>query len=329
MSAIACLTVLVSIVSCFLSSCTGSGDITTAKLVIKDCILSQVGEMEAMLIKRYCAGNRRWDLIYEKYNVIAVRKEKADETVFSEIYETSANGFYMRLHPDNGFIQTRVLISFDEPYGFGEAEMVTVTDSSDKTIDLKILPAKKDTTTYSSYLIIRGKYCIIEIFEESPLVERVYTITALKELTAELETVLAHAKELAETGVVRVPELYPSQQDKPFFIVTDSPDKGTYMISAGVRVSKEGILYIRVVNTEDGNEFAGPEFKKQTTRIAGFDPDNNFVFPYSSQITIMGNESASTKSFKARFELMFQGRDRSLSKIEELTRMINLLEQQE
>ncbi len=62
---------------------------------------------------RYLAGNSRWEIRQERGLKYAVRREKIDGE-----YQTTLNGFYSHNVGDS-VRQSRVILSFDRPYGFG------------------------------------------------------------------------------------------------------------------------------------------------------------------------------------------------------------------
>ena len=76
-------------------------------------VISQFDREKTEILKRYLAGSPLWEIRKERGNFYAVRRELVNGR-----YETTLNGFYSESR-DDGFYQTRVILSFGSIYGFG------------------------------------------------------------------------------------------------------------------------------------------------------------------------------------------------------------------
>ena len=168
-------------------------------------LINQFDESNTEILKRYIAGNPRWEIRKEKkFNqstelTYAIRKEERNGS-----YETTLNGYYSDFYASSGIYQTRIIISFGDYYGHGnDTTHVTYASSKDKKIKTIIEAEHSGAPGNSSYLILQGNSINIEIFEQAKNLERKFTIESIKELNTELAMVLANLDEIESTGVSR------------------------------------------------------------------------------------------------------------------------------
>lgn len=269
------------------------------------------------ILFRYLAGNPRWEIRQGRGLKYAVRREKVDGK-----YETTLNGFYSGY--DGGtFWQTRVLIAFDKPYSFGlDRGNITRARPGAKDVAVIIEGTHAGTPGQSSYVIIEGDHINLEIYDQSPEVERQFTTTAIAEVCAELTDVLKHRDEIAETGIMPVESHYPGERpDAAHFNVTDGMQPGIYLLNAAVNPKAPGSVYARVYEVESGQRLSDSRVKQRSIRYVGWSQEGRTFFPYNAEVTVYEGDWDST--YEARFELWHVPEQGEESKIAETTRMIN------
>lgn len=270
------------------------------------------------ILLRYFAGNGRWEVKQEHGITFAVRSEKIDGECLS-----SFNGFYSQ-HNEYGLVsQTRVLVSFGEPYGLGNLdERITRAKSGSKDIGLVIADSFPGTPGYTSYLIVDGGSIFIEIYDQSLQFERSFTQKAYNEVSNELSVVLEHKQDIEETGIVPLADYYPEAFSKsPYFNVVDGMQPGIYILDAAVNPTSFGVLYVRVFDVKSGAQLSADEITPDSTRISAWSDSGVTYFPYHAQITIY--EGDWDTQYEARFELWHKDENGHETKLIETTRLVN------
>jgi len=134
-----------------------------------DILANYDGELRDVLF-RYLAGNPRWEIREERGLKYAVRLEQMEGK-----YETTLNGFYSTYDQEE-LRQTRVILAFDRPYGFGR-ERGNITRVVPGTKDVSVIVESNSfgTPGHSSYTIISGPTVNLEIYDQAPILERKWT----------------------------------------------------------------------------------------------------------------------------------------------------------
>ncbi|NER24234.1 MAG: hypothetical protein F6J96_26720 [Symploca sp. SIO1C2] len=177
-----------------------------AAIEIQDDYITTLNPDDVALLQRYFSGNSRWEVRKEENQIYAIRKEKIDGE-----YQTTINGFYF-IDTEEGWHQTRLIVSFGKVYGWGQhdQEKVTiVTPKKGATVKTIVEEPYSATSGYSSYLILLGSGINIEVYEQSSEPKREFTVSAIDSVNHELKTALKHREAIQQQGKVPVPEFYP------------------------------------------------------------------------------------------------------------------------
>lgn len=266
---------------------------------------------------RYLAGNPRWEIREERGKRYAIRRELVDGKL-----ETTLNGFYSTYGDDSEVRQTRVLISFGQQYGFGvEHGNVTRTTPGAPNVPVVVESEHAGTPGNSSYLIVQGSAANIEIFDQSPTLERGFTKAALKEIDDELKAVLTHREAIDRTGLLPVEGFYPhAHATEASFTVSDGMQPGIYLLRAHLNPRSKGRIEARVFNAETGQQLSKERLVPESRRFIGWSENGDTYFEYNSEVTVYEGDWDS--QYKARFEL-WHVTDEGETRMVEHTRSIN------
>ncbi|MEM1255312.1 MAG: hypothetical protein AAGI69_22975 [Cyanobacteria bacterium P01_H01_bin.21] len=264
---------------------------------------------------QYLAGNFRWEVRQEHGLLFAVRREQHDGE-----YRTSLNGFYRDQNSDD-WRQTRVLIAFEEPHGFGhDHNNITRTPPGSDDVVMIIEGPHSGAPGNSSYLIIEGDRIYLEIYDQAPEVTRQFTQKAVAEVFAELTDVLKHQDEISTTGVMPIETYYPSKPpNAPYFNVSNASQPGTYVLDAAVNPTTPGYVYVRVYNTKTGQRFSEQPL---WSRHIGWSDFGQTLFSYHEFVGMSSSEDWGDE-YEARFELWYQSEQGNEFKMAETTRIVN------
>lgn len=283
---------------------------------ISNLCLDQFNTEQIVALKRYLSGNPRWEVLYNKGNIYAIRKEEQNGK-----YQTTLNGYYSS-NESADISQTRVIVSFGKSYGFGrDKSKITYTDSNDKDLILTLESEKMGSPGYTSRLIINGKNANIEIFEQFIDVRRAFTQRTINELNAELSDVLKFEKEINENGVMPVVDYYPFKVDSTYFNILDGSQPGKYIVQAGLKVDTEGMVYTKVFDKKTNERISAARITPRTTREIGWSKNGQTIFPYESELTVYVGDW--DHQYEARFEIWFRGKNGVEKKLVEKSRLIN------
>ena len=289
---------------------------TEASIIIDSLVIDQFDETNIDILRRYIAGNSRWEMRQEQGKIYAIKKEKVDGE-----YKTSLNGYYSDFGNTLGIYQTRVIISFGQYYGHGNDENhITFSTYKDKNVQLTIEGEHSGTPGNSSYLIIKGEGINIEIYEQAKEIKRAFTSQTLEELNYELTDVLKYKEEIKQTGIIPLSKYYPVTYDSTFFNILDGMQPGIYVVQAGLTVDKEGEAYVKAFDTKDNSRLSADRMTPRTTRQIGWSENRKTVFPYETELTVY--EGDWDNQYEARFEIWFRDKDGQERKLAEKTRQI-------
>jgi hypothetical protein len=289
---------------------------TEATILVDNLKFDQFKKSNIEILKRYIASNNRWEIRQDGGKNYAIRKEKEND-----IYKTTLNGYYSNFENASGIYQTRVIISFGKYYGHGNDENhITFSSSKDKEIKLKVEGEHSGTPGNSSYLIIEGNGINIEIYEQAKEIKRAFTNQTIKELNAELSDVLKYKNEIKKNGLIPIPDYYPIQYDKEFYNIIDGSQPGIYVIQAGLKLDKDGVIYIKAFETKTNSRLSADRMTPRTERKIGWFKNKQIVFPYETELTVY--EGDWDNQYLARFEIWFRDNDGNEKKISEKTREI-------
>ncbi len=287
-----------------------------ARIVISDEPMASFDSESRDILFRYLAGNLRWEIRQERGMRYAVRREKVDGD-----YRTTLNGFYSNFE-DDSVRQTRVLIAFEKPYGFGrDRGNITRAKAGYDDVAVIVESSHLGAPGNSSYVIIEGQNVYLEIYEQAPEVARQFTQKAMAEVFAEMTDVLKHRDEIKTTGVMPVESRYPTTHPSAaHFTVSDGMQPGIYLLNAAVAPSAAGYIYARVYD-ESGQRLSEDRLATRSIRHVGWSDFGQTFFPYNAEVTVY--EGDWSNKYEARFELWYKPEQGDESKVAETTRMIN------
>ncbi|WP_445722691.1 hypothetical protein [Flavobacterium sp.] len=283
---------------------------------INNSVFNNLNETDIEIIKRYIAGNSRWEIRKEGDKTYAIRKEKKDG-----VYTTTLNGYYSNFESASKIYQTRVIISFGKYYGHGNDEShITFSSTKDSEIKLKIEGEHSGTPGNSSYLIIKGEDINVEIYEQAKEINRAFTIQTIEELNTEFSEVLKHREEINKNGVMPMIDYYPNTYESEFFNINDGMQPGIYVVQAGLIIEKEGVVFVKAFETKNNSQLSEDRMTSRTEREIGWSENGQNVFPYETELTVY--EGDWDNEYSARFEIWFRDQHGNESKIAEKTRQI-------
>ena len=286
-----------------------------AQVDASDSTLNNFDSESRRTLFRYLAGNTRWEIRQERGIKYAVRREKIEGK-----YETTLNGFYSH-HDRDSVRQTRVILSFDEPYGFGiDRGNITRVKAGAGEVNLIIEGTHWGSPGNSSYLIVQGDGVFLEIFDQAPEVDRTFTKAAIADVCAELLEVQEHRDEINSTGLMAVTSRY-ADKLAATFTVADGDEKGIYQLNAAVNPTDSGFIYAKVFDTKSGRRLSEKPLTPRSTRHVGWSKGGKTFFPYNAEVTVY--EGDWSTQYEARFELWHHPDQGPETKIAETTRMIN------
>ena len=268
------------------------------------------------ILFRYLAGNERWEIREQGRQKYAVRRELVEGG-----FKTTINGFYTTTREGRHF-QTRVLLVFGGEYGFGrEHGNVTRTRPGTAGVPVVVESEHSGSPGNSSYLIVNGPTVGLEIYDQSPSVERAFTTTALGEIGRELAAVLAHQGAIKSTGHMPQPEYYARALPKtPSFDVPNGSQTGIYQLTAFINPTVAGHVEARVFRMSSGKQVSTQQ--EQSRRYVGWSDDGGRCFPYNAEV-VLTDGSFWSSSYEARFELWHTSPDGTQSKLAEKTRTVS------
>ena len=293
--------------------------------------MANLSKSETDLWYQYLAGNFRWEIRKERGLYYAVRKEQQNGK-----YITTLNGFYSSNDLPKSYLQSRVLVSFDDTYCFGNLlDRVTAFKLSEGSnlIEPTIEDPHDGSPGYGSYVILKLPAANLEIYEQSSLISRNFTRSAFTEVNSELEQVLVHAADIKKNGRLPSKELYPefssddfdsglSTSTESFLKIADGMQPGIYLVTAWINVSEKSEAFLKVFDQKTGKALSKIEILQKSLRFMGWSELPNNRFPYQAEVTVYEGDWEHT--FSARFELWLRAQATGKeTKIIERTRMIN------
>ncbi len=288
-----------------------------ADIVLLNLSIDKFTSDKIIALKRYLAGNPRWEVLNEHGKLYAIRKEKQDGK-----YLTSLNGYYSNFEDSLGDYESRVIISLGQYYGFGNDESgITFTDSKDKQLSMIIERQHDGSPGNSSYLIIKGSNMNIEIYEQAKNERRNFTQKTIGELNDELSNVLKYEKEINENGIIPISTYYPFKVDSLYFDILDGMQSGIYVVQAGIRIDKDGIIYTKVFNSSTNERLSANRITPRTTRRIGWSKSGRIIFYYESELTVY--EGDWDHQYNARFEIWFKDENGKEKKLLEKSKQIS------
>jgi hypothetical protein len=331
---VAVLGALIGIANQFLSGQFFGGTLhrpKEANFNVRAGVIANLSKSETDLWFQYIAGNFRWEIRNERGLYCTVRREQQNGK-----YVTTLNGFYSSNDLPKSYMQSRVLVSFGDTYGFGNLlDRVTAVklNTGSNLIEPTIEDPHDGSPGYGSYVILKLPAANLEIYEQSSLISRNFTRSAFAEVNSELEQVPAHAGDIKKNGRLPSTELYPefssddfasglSTSTESFLKIADGMQPGIYLVTAWVPVSEKSEAFVKVFDQKTGADLSESEIKQKSLRMMGWSELPSNRFPYQAEVTVYEGDWDHT--FAARFELWLRSHATGKEiKIIERTRMIN------
>ncbi len=290
-----------------------------AHVNLSDTTLNQLDATSRATLVRYFAGNSRWEVRVEFGITYAIRREMVGDR-----YQTTLNGYYSS-GGGTRFRQTRVIVSFEQPYttyGSTDRGQFTRTKVGEQDVAVSIEGPFSGKPGYSSHVIIEGNGLFLEIYDQSPSIERRFTQQAFSEVSDEISDVLAHLGEIEATGLLSIESRYPEKPPRSaYFNVLDGIQPGIYLLEGAVNPSSPGTLFAKVYDVKTRQQLSAEYVTQRSTRIAAWSEGGVTFFPYNAEITIYEGDWA--HEYEARFELWHKDQTGHETKMIETARMIN------
>lgn len=260
------------------------------------------GENRELLL-RHLATSCKWRVTEEGGKIYAVRRH-VDE---NGNWITSLNGYVSRLLEPAGHSQYRTVIGIDGPIyqqNFHAQEVRAVAGKVAPTIRIAVNNERE------SYFCDKFGLHMLEIFEETPFLQRDYTITELHLLNAELN-------QLNSSPIARSrgfdPHLMPAFSmglNKSELRVRKSDSGGgIYYVDAFANPGESGKSYLKVFEATRNTRLSAGRVSKDSLEYIGWSNNSRETFFYDSLIQI--DEGNWHTFYPARFELWFQPSDQS------------------
>lgn len=289
---------------------------TEAHIDLSEITLNQFKDDLRRVLFRYLASNPRWEIRLDRGVRFAVRLEQINGN-----YEPTLNGYYSKFENGN-YQQSRVLISFDRAYGFGDGEGISRAKPGEQDVPITIEGPHSGSPGNTSYTIVEGNSIFLEIYEQDSKLSRTFTQNTYKELSSEFEKVIEYRSAVEECGIIPIPKLYPiPAPKKASFEITDGIQPGIYKISASTNPTEPGIVYLKIYDVNSGKRLSAERVTPRSTRFIGWSDNGNTFYLYSSEVTIY--EGDWSIKYEARFELWHQSDSGTEKKLAEMSRMIN------
>jgi hypothetical protein len=284
---------------------------------LSDLTLTKFDALHRDSLFQYVAGNPRWEVRYERGVRYAVRLERVNGE-----YASGSNGFFST-HEDGGTRQTRVMLSFGKPYGFGnDPSNVTRVKPGSKDVPLIVEAEHPGTPGNSSYVVIDGGLVFLEIYDQAPELTRKFTQAAVGEVCAELQKVLRFREQIDQTGILPVPDRYPKPLPTGKHIeVKNELRPGCYAVEAAANPTEIGYICVKAFEVKTGKNLSEDAMTAGSARFVGWSGEGKSFFPYQSVVFVY--EGAGQPDYEARFELWHLADSGRQTKLAETTRMVS------
>jgi hypothetical protein len=207
----------------------------------------------------------------------------------------------------SGRLQTRAIIGIDGPVyqqKFHAQEVTAVAGKVAPTIENSVNNERE------SYFCDSFGSHMLEIFEESPLLERDYTNTELQLLKTELSRLNASPTARSRGFDPHLMPAFSIGLDKTKLLVRKSNSGGgIYFVDAFVNPGESGKTYVKVFEATRNTRLSPGLVSRASLEYVGWSNNSRESFFYNSLIHI--DEGNWQTFYPARFELWFQPADNS------------------
>jgi hypothetical protein len=241
-------------------------------------------------IEQHMAADIAWDVRVEggRRFAIAVPPGPKGE------YTPTLNGYTK----PPGVQKARVIVGLGQQYSGGG--VITEVGAVDGTT-LVLLDKRDWEEGGRSQLVVEGGGGLtIEVFEQSGIGERTFTIAALEHVSAALQR-MAGQGGLTPGSVERT-------QGGARLEIADGREPGLYLATAWVNPQAHGVAHLEVTLIAESDAASTGDLsrswvRERTARVVGWSPDPDERFRYRSHVSVL--EGPDVTPFLARFELWF------------------------
>ena len=245
---------------------------------LSKCRNLRFGDYEASALRRYLASSERWDVRVYGTQILATNPE-AVPGIYNVYY-----GSIEITDVEYGPSSVRAVISFGPRTGTSRLEPVeTLCSAGDDSILLNVNNPRTGRPGYSSHLVVDCGEVFVEIYEDGPQLERIYTQRICDSVFEELTEVAKFVKDVLETGFLpqgcRYHELSHLAGD---LRIADLQSLGSYQVDAYVNPTTEGVVFLKVIDVASEKPV---EIEQQhTVRCVGWSPTGSQFFHYDCEV---------------------------------------------
>lgn len=260
------------------------------------------GERRELLV-RHLATSCKWRVTEEGGRIYAVRRE-VDE---NGNWITSLNGYVSRQWEPSGHSQYRTVIGIDGPIyqqKFHAQKVKAIAGNVAPTIGNSVNNERE------SYFCDSFGPHMLEIFEETPFLQREYTNAELRLLNTELSQLNSSPTARSRGFDPHLMPAFSMGLNKAELKVRNSDSGGgIYFVDAFVNPGESGKTYLKVFEATRNTRLSADRVSKDSLEYIGWSNNSRESFFYDSLIRI--DEGNWHTFYPARFELWFQPSDKS------------------
>lgn len=252
------------------------------------------------LLKRHLATSSAWKLTREGTNLVAVRREKADETTpDAGKLRSTADGWYFKHQPWRRYRLRLGLGSAPAPPDAAWQAIRVEAEPGAREVVIKVQPVTHPD--FRSYLVVPGDNDLfLEVLEESMDTSRDTTRRLVRAVNEELEKLLEWSQH--EKPTATVPGLTPADSTTaalPVLRVEKASGAPGYHVYGYANPAAEGAVYVRLFDAA-GTEIQPEAVRAETWEYTGWSSDPKVGFFFNSRLQA-GNRAGPTRA-----ELWFQ-----------------------
>lgn len=246
----------------------------------------------------YICSSPAWR-VFEKYGgKFATRRWNINNN-----WQITLHGYYSSYQLPS-FSTTNIVPQFENRFSLGLDKKPWISNLPDankiKIGNKKKLVLKSENDYHKSHCIIELDNCVVEIYDQSSVIERVITQSAIdfteKEFKALLENpIIDNIKNLIPKTDIRKGEII--FEIHPYF------QGGLYNSEIWINPGEPGQIYLKAFEVTKNTQLSADALKSQTNEWIGWSDNPNELFYSNSHFTIY--EGDWEKYYAARFEIWF------------------------
>lgn len=274
---------------------------------IENVDLPSFGEAEQDLLVRHLSTSCKWRVTDERGAVVAIRRSIDEHGNW-----TGNRGFRSIFLKDGGHAQmfTQIVLSTSKQYASSPRDNAVVARASAGPLELRV--RNNGTQGNESNLTDQFGNNAVEIFEQSPVLDRRFTQAELRFVKTELDA-LRNSEAAKRQGFDRklVPE-FSIRMGEPALKVLAGMQGGIYGVEAFVNPGESGKCFLRVFEATRNTPLSEARMRGPSTEYTGWSDNPKETFFYSSEIIVYEGDWGNY--YPARFELWFEPADKSKPK---------------